>query len=774
MNKTQFMQLKVTFLLLLISTLGFAQNTITGVVYENNKPSSYIEVVLYDAASKPLTSTFTDEKGKFTLPTQKENYKVEGRLLGKILFTKEVMVDKNVDLGKIEIQTTQELTEVVVESRKKLIERKVDRLVFNVENSVLNTGADGLEVLSIAPGLLVDENKIEIIGKGIAEILINNRKTYLSGANLTNFIKNLRSENIIKIEIITSPSAKYDAQGGAGIINIVLKKNENEGLSGNVSTNASKGYFYHNKNGFTLNYCKNKFKITSDINNNNIKNRSLEKNTIYNQNSNIINSTDRSYVWNNLSTRINIEYEINSKETFGTILNYSISKILGNGITNTNTINNNTVKDLNYFNDNKNNINFLSYGFFYIKKFTDNKILNIEINKISNRDNNQSINNSNNLFFENINNSRNNKYNILTFEADLEFNYKTYDIEFGVKTTFINFNNNLNTNIIPNSTFDTKENINASFITIKKEINKQFSFSTGLRFEDTNTEIFSNNLKTNDLKYNNFFPNIDLMFKKNDNLTFTLNYNKRIYRPKYEDFNTNVFFYNGFLAFYGNNDLQSYLQDNYELNLSYKKLNISTYFSYSNGEFDQITFEENNIFYNKILNHLENYSYGININYSKNFYKKWNMSLNFNGNYNDVNSNLIKQQSFQGWSGYISLNNSIVLDKEKKWLVYANYFQTTFLYNGFTKMDPYSNLKMGVRYSTLNKRLNITLSSTDVLRNEFRQGTTILENSTQQFNNFYDTRRVSLTLNYFFGNSKVKKLSKNINNEENNRSQKTL
>ena len=258
MNKTQFMQLKVTFLLLLISTLGFAQNTITGEVYENNKPSTFIEVVLFDATSKPLTSTFTDDKGKFSLPTQKGNYKVEGRLLGKILFTKELMVDKNMDLGKIEIQTTQELTEVIVESRKKLIERKVDRLVFNVENSVLNTGADGLEVLSIAPGLLVDENKIEIIGKGIAEILINNRKTYLSGANLTNFIKNLRSENIIKIEIITSPSAKYDAQGGAGIINIVLKKNENEGLSGNVSTNASKGYFYHNKNGFTLNYYKNK------------------------------------------------------------------------------------------------------------------------------------------------------------------------------------------------------------------------------------------------------------------------------------------------------------------------------------------------------------------------------------------------------------------------------------------------------------------------------------------------------------------------------------
>lgn len=119
-----------------------------------------------------------------------------------------------------------EIQTVNLNGKKKLVERKIDRMVFNVENSIASQGMDGVEALRNTPLVKVDETSgISIVGKSNVSVMINDRIVQMSGSELLNYLKSVRSENIAKIEVITTPPAKYDAQGNSGIINIVLKKN---------------------------------------------------------------------------------------------------------------------------------------------------------------------------------------------------------------------------------------------------------------------------------------------------------------------------------------------------------------------------------------------------------------------------------------------------------------------------------------------------------------------------------------------------------------------
>ncbi len=134
-----------------------------------------------------------------------------------------------------------EIQTVSLTGKKKLIERKIDRTVFNVENSIASQGMDGVEALRNTPLIKVDETTgISIIGKSGVSVMINDKIVQMSDTELLNYLKSLRSENIARIEVITTPPAKYDAQGNSGIINIVLKKNINLGWSGNLTTGYTK------------------------------------------------------------------------------------------------------------------------------------------------------------------------------------------------------------------------------------------------------------------------------------------------------------------------------------------------------------------------------------------------------------------------------------------------------------------------------------------------------------------------------------------------------
>ncbi|OUD36895.1 carboxypeptidase-like regulatory domain-containing protein, partial [Flavobacterium psychrophilum] len=196
----------------------FSQVTISGQIKDKkNKPIEFLEIQLQNNDSIIVKSELTNVDGKFTILTEKGEYQLIIKQLGKVLQKQKITAKQDTYIGVIQIiETQQQLEEVIIASKKKLIERKVDRLIFNVENSISASGGDAIDALKITPSIRVQNDKITMIGKSGMSIMIDDKLIQLSGYDLVNFLKTISSDNIKNIEVITTPPAKYSAEGNSG------------------------------------------------------------------------------------------------------------------------------------------------------------------------------------------------------------------------------------------------------------------------------------------------------------------------------------------------------------------------------------------------------------------------------------------------------------------------------------------------------------------------------------------------------------------------------
>ncbi|MBL7699154.1 MAG: TonB-dependent receptor plug domain-containing protein, partial [Chitinophagaceae bacterium] len=156
----------------------------------------------------------------------------------------------------------QELKEVKVVARKRLIEQKIDKMVVNVDAAVTNAGTTAMDVLEKSPGIQVDKDgNISLKGKQGVMVMIDGRPTYLTGTELANLLRGMESSQLEQIEIMTNPPAKYDAGGNSGVINIKTKKNKLKGFNGSVSANIGQGRYNKMNENLSLNYRNNKFNL---------------------------------------------------------------------------------------------------------------------------------------------------------------------------------------------------------------------------------------------------------------------------------------------------------------------------------------------------------------------------------------------------------------------------------------------------------------------------------------------------------------------------------
>jgi ferric enterobactin receptor len=269
------------FLFLLVLTTGssvaFAQapskgnGKISGVVKDstnNALPVEYANVTLIDQSTdKPVDGAMCDDKGKFSISKiAPGTYTVSVSFLG--YDTKNVKnitvtdAKSDFDLGTVAIgQTAKVLKEVVVEGQKALVEEKVDRTVYNAENDQTTKGGDATDVLKRVPMLSVDmDGNVSLRGSQNIKVLINNKPSTITASSVADALKQIPADQIKTVEVITSPSAKYDAEGSAGIINIITKKNNMQGFSLNVDGSAGyrgsnlglNGSYRKGKMGFSL------------------------------------------------------------------------------------------------------------------------------------------------------------------------------------------------------------------------------------------------------------------------------------------------------------------------------------------------------------------------------------------------------------------------------------------------------------------------------------------------------------------------------------------
>ena len=767
----------LTVLILIIPMISFSQITITGrVVDAENRPLENAEVLLLTKDSIALKSELTDLSGNFTLNEKGGHYLLQVRQVGKILYHKLLVLEKKADLGIIRVESFQGLQEVIVTSKKKLIERKVDRLVFNVENYISATGGDAIDVLKVTPGLRVQNDAIGIIGKNNVDVMVDDKKIQLSGGQLTAYLKTIGSENISKIEVITNPSAKYDASGNSGLINIVLKKNPYMGLNGSIQSNIIKNSYFGGSNGLNLNYQNEKFKMSWRGNISNISNRPLEYNKFETGTEIRENSIERKVEANMYNSNFSADYKLSEKSNLGVIYNFSKRNFDNKGEVSTLIQNNNSVQNL--FSNTKNNFDGLinSINGYYNYTLNEKKI-SIELNYITNNTNNNLDYTSNSINYNNTQNFRKNNFKIKTAQIDFELPNSWSNIETGLKITDTEANNmftNSENNIITiSNTFSIDETISALYLTSMKKINEKWKTTFGLRYENTFIKGTAQLNEVNNNSYNNLFPTFSLLFTQSEESSWSFAYNKRINRPSYNDLNPFKFYDSPSSFTTGNPYLQPSISNNLELGYTHNNLNLTLYNTKIENKQGVLYTIEGDFQVRRIENFFSQNSVGVNMSYSHRIFKIWESSLYADGNYNKATSNIIVQASnFEGWSGYFSLNNSVFINKSKSLIFFLNYWQTTNTKQDYAIIKPNANLSSGFRYSLIDKKLQLSFTVRDIFRQEIKNGMLFTVNGTNVYRNYYDARNFNFSVSYKFGNSKVRGSQKNVTSDEQNRTLK--
>ncbi|MXN92384.1 TonB-dependent receptor [Flavobacterium sp. Sd200] len=331
--------------------------TISGTVTETDSsiPVGYANAVIKSKTNTVITTAITNEEGSFTLsPIPPGNYLLEISFMGYKTFTKELFVgslSEFLNIGKLQLTTdSQQLDEVVITSRQDEIGNKLDKKTFTLADNIAQSGGSVLQAMQNLPGVTTQDGKVQLRGNDKVMVLIDGKQTALTGFNGQSGLENLPASAIEKIEIINNPSSKYDANGNAGIINIILKKNKDEGLNGKVGLASGLGALWQRKGNLptirpqyqltpkinpslSLNYRKEKVNIyfqgdylyTETLNKNEFVTRTYDDGTIINQQT----KRNRNTHFTNLKTGIDWNYNDNNTLAFSAL--FGSEKIIDNG-----------------------------------------------------------------------------------------------------------------------------------------------------------------------------------------------------------------------------------------------------------------------------------------------------------------------------------------------------------------------------------------------------------------------------------------------------------
>jgi hypothetical protein len=790
------MKLKYIIALLVFSWISMsAQFKITGkVATRDNNPVSFAEVILIGVDAKNSKRELTNDKGDFVLEAKQGKYILEIRQVNELLFTKNISLTAALDLGVVTIDNAVQLESVVVGGKKQLIERKVDRLVFNVENSINATGGDALEALRVTPGIKVQNDNITIIGKSTVSVMIDDKIIQLSEEDLANYLKSIPSDNIKSIEVITTPPAKYEAEGKSGLVNIKLKKAKKDSWNALVGSTYLQRFYSQAAVMGNFNYNKNKLGITSSLNYLSGKRYNIQEDYTYFPSETW--RTNSSYKGKN--TRINgkfgIDYQITSKWTLGGQILFNNSQPLYSDSPFTSIYDNATGKITSYLKSNggvaelKTAIRSLNfYNEYKIDSLGKKITLNLDYfnynTKESRAYNGISVveNPRSQKYFAGINYNKQGITN-LSGKLDIDYPIKWATLSFGGKVSNSKSNNNIsafNSGLVDTpvlefplaqSELEYTENIQAVYFSGNKKINDHWDFQFGLRMETTQTKIFAGSLSQPINKdYIKFFPTAYLTYIANDNSTFSFSYSKRIERPQFRDLNPNVHFWNPFQSFTGNPFLQPAFIDNTELTYTYKKLESKFYFSFEDNLISGVSIVDPNS--NDILltseNHIDTQRYGVSENYVFDKFKWWTSNNAVDFNYAISKSSLtIVQREQKGFNSRISTNNDFNLNANKTALFNVSYWYGFPGIDGIFHNREMSSFSLAFQYLLWNKNLKISLRGTDIFKTEKISSSSTVNGVYQKGKNYYDNQSFQLSVSYKFGNKKSDAKQRITGNEE--------
>ena len=680
----------------------------------------------------------------------------------------------------------QSLKTVDITTTKPLIERKVDRMVMNVENSILAAGNSAMEILERAPGVTIDkDDNISLKGKQGVTVMINDKLTYLSSAQLATLLRSTDGTTIESIEIITNPSAKYDASGNSGIINIKLKKNKDAGTNGSITAGAAMGYYFKDNTSASLNHKEGNLNIFGNFSrNDNQRGRSLDidrevvspngQPTYFSQN------TFMPQINHNNSYRLGADYDLSPKNTIGFIVNGYFNK--ENDFNNTPTRIGSTPSGIDSL---QHTTSTFRQGYkdfavnlndrYQLTKSGQVLTADLDYSKFNNSNNAQYITD---FFLPNgatqhpstyLRNQSPSTIDIHTAKVDYTYPItKTLKFESGAKYSDVKTDNDLEAQKLAGSTYinDTSrtnrfvydEKISAAYVNLSKDY-KNTSVQLGLRGEYTNStgDLITTNQVVN-RKYFDLFPTffINHTFSAKHELGFS--YSRRIDRPGYDNLNPFVYYLDPYTYQQGNPFLKPQYTNSFEFNYTYNKtINLSLGYSQTSDVITQIiltdpvkkaTFQTN-------LNLQTQNSYNFNINSPYTIAKWFTGNINVNGFYNQFkSSSLLGADLNKGQAAYNFRVTQAFLFSGFRAEVLENY-QSAQTYALFD-LKPQYNVDLGISRSFAAKKLNVKFSVSDIFDTRTNDVNLNYQSDMLQIKQKNETRIARLTLTYGFGNSKIK------------------
>jgi len=797
-------------LLLLFSFSAIAQDRggvrvkVSGKVVEagNNQPLDYTTVTLLNPERpNAVNGGITDANGAFNFEVPPGTYTIRVEFMSFKRYeitNRKIEVDTNLGTIALEPDVAQ-LQQVEVRSERTTVEIKLDKKVYNVGNDLMVKGGTVSDVLDNVPSVSVDsDGTISLRGNSNVRILIDGRPS--NAINITEALRQIPADAIDKVEVVTNPSARYDSEGGGGLLNIILKKGKNLGINGTLIASGGNPETYGISG--NLNFRAKEFNFFT--------------NTGFNHRTNQGKGlTDTRYLNSDNTTR-NYVNERRSNEQVGDNVNgnFGMDWLIDDATTWTNSVNFRTNKsdnpeEVTYFNYDENFENEfrtfrnnrqksddrdIEYATNFVHRFKkDGHKLSIDGAFSTNKDDDTSIieNNGGTVTREATDSQQRQSRNTIQadyvlpikkdtqFEAGYKGDFNTLVTDYQVGA----LQDDGSVSLYPefSNVLEYKEKINALYTQFGTKI-KKFSFLLGMRWEDSHIEINQRTTRDYNTKaYNNFFPSAFLTYSFNDETNISLSYSRRISRPRGRQINPFSNYSSNINIFRGNPDLDPAFTDALDLGFlkRWKKLTLSTS-AYVNKTTDSFQFvrQESGEFVPVLINGVvyqtpvilttpinlaTEYRLGFEFTLNYTPYKWWKLNSNFNffrnetdGNYTyvDFQGNTVNQNfDNTAYSWFTRLTSKMTLPGKVDW-------QTNLNYNGpqtnaqGRRLGNFS-MNLGFSKDVFKDKATIALNVQDVFNSRKMLAETYIPGTLRSYSEMqWRVRSVNLSFTYRFNKQK--------------------
>jgi len=769
-------------LLLLLPFQLVAQQKVTGIVNdEKGKPLDAATITL--SQNGQVVNSQLAEMGKFTFANLNQSpYQLSVSLIGYKPLLRTFTLPK--DSLNLQLQSdSKQLQEVAITFKKPTIERKIDRVVFNVENSIMASGGSAWEALTKAPGVqTTNEGSIKANNKG-ATVYMDGKPVRLSGDDLSAYLQSIPSDNISKIEVMPNPSSKYEAQGGA-VINIVSKKSKADGFNTSLSGGYTRGEMNRYTGNGVFNYRKDKLNVFGSYgySDRDIK-RQLDSYTIY--------QTPGSYAyWDGKRTSVGkskvsnytagADYNLTANQVVGVLItgNNSVNTGYSNGMTN--IYNNYAVNPdsvLRTTSNNKGKGSQYSFNVNYkVQLDSSGRSLNVDLDYSPySKDNTQNLNNLSYLSDGSLSSApyrvsypSSQKINIWSGKIDYEYRLgKIWSMESGVKYTstvsenVFDFYNTAGVAPVFDQSrsdrFKYTENTAAGYTNIAGSFGK-WEFKGGLRAEYTTTEGLSLSLDSINVKnYLRIFPTVFASYKASENHQFGFAYSKRIDRPDYRQLNPAKSYSSPYTYWSGNPFLRPSILNSFQLSYTlHQNYTFAAVYTQIDDMASNVTVQDNinKTFFDTQQNIGSIKDAGLELSSVNHPASWWEINNTAQGYFRSQSSDQPgNTYDYQQFYYYLRTDNAFTIDKNSGWKAEISAWYTSPVQQGTLLVAKTYDLSAGISKPIFNKQGTLRFSATDILNgNPYR----ILINNNGQNNGIYqknDTRTFTVSFSYKLGKS---------------------